>query len=126
MTEPEIKACPFCGRETITIKVLLDGDHDYIVAVCEGCYARGPYVVDRHIPTISLTDITISKWNSRHLPHAEMIMTRLKELIPSFTIPGGIAAQIAFLGEDIVIVSFPNFNFELKLFRDGSWEVEKK
>jgi hypothetical protein len=55
-----------------------------------------------------------------------MTMARLKELLPSFTIPGGISAQILLVGENIVVLSLPNFGFDIKLFRDGSWEVEKK
>ena len=121
MTEPEVKACPFCGSENITIKALLDGDHEYVVALCEYCRARGPS------PTIfSMPDITLPRWNTRYLPQAEMTMTRLKELLPSFTIPGGISAQILLVGENIVVLSLPNFGFDIKLFRDGSWEVEKK
>ena len=127
MTEPDTKACPFCGSENITVKASLDGDHEYVVALCEYCGTRGPYAITPHTPTIfSMTDITLSRWNTRYLPQAEMTMTRLKELLPSFTIPGGISAQILLVGENIVVLSLPNFGFDIKLFRDGSWEVEKK
>jgi len=124
MSRVEAKNCPFCGGSTIELDISKDTQARFVRC---SCGAQGPRVspagMTLHLFQADLQ--AVEKWNTRSSGVAESIYEALQTILPSFTVSGGFPCQVEKRNPGVTVLNFPNFDFELKLFRDGTWEVER-
>lgn len=122
MNNVEAKRCPFCG-DAEALSLAMQGETRFIRCTCG---AAGPIVKSRAMDTIFGIDlVAIEHWNDRFNPEADKIYTALQGILPDFTVAGGFPCQVEKRHPEVTVLNFPSFDFQLKLFRDGTWEVER-
>lgn len=122
MNMSDNKGCPFCGSNYLVF--IAENNIKHLIK-CQGCGAQGPFSTMVDNLNLLHAHLRAAKlWNQRCHPEAEKIYKTLLELFPNFAVSGGFICQVDGMYPEITVLNFPNFDFQLKLFRDGSWEVE--